>query len=84
MFKLLNRFVLNIPCERQKSPINGLKKILDYLLSTKETAYVTASPAGIPASLKNWIHSEVAEDKNIWLSTSLLLNDHDSNSINSD
>lgn len=33
---------------------------LDYLLSTKETAYVTARPAGIPASLKNWIHSEVA------------------------
>lgn len=33
---------------------------LNYLLSTKETAYVTARPGGIPASLKNWIHSEVA------------------------
>lgn len=38
-------------------------KNLGYLLSTKETAYETASPAGIPASLKNWIHSEVAADK---------------------
>lgn len=63
MFKSLNRFVLNLPCERKKSRINGLKKILAYLLSTNETAYVTASPAGIPASLKNWIHSEVAADK---------------------
>lgn len=35
-----------------------------YLLSTKETAYVTARPGGIPASLKNWIHSEVAEERN--------------------
>lgn len=29
------------------------KGALDYLLSTKETAYVTARPAGIPASSKN-------------------------------
>lgn len=39
------------------------KKVLGYRWSTKETAYVTARLAGMPASLKNWIHSDVAEKK---------------------